>query len=140
MSFCIYAQLSHFYTTTTMTSFLNSITKRKKTPEQLVSSACTSLSGIYNKEHTGAVDSGAEDTLCKRLGQMKTILYGDGKSNEVDEDKAFELAQRIIAVCHFLLAFLCLTVLFFDFELVLLLICAFILLLHCHCGPCLFCE
>ena len=76
-----------------MTSFLNSITKRKKTPEQLVASACTSLDTIQLGENAAA-----DDNLCKRLGKMKTILYGDGKATDIDEDKVCELASKIISV------------------------------------------
>ena len=80
-----------------MTSFLNSITKRKKTPEQLVASACTSLDSY----HIGSINGenpAADDNLCKRLGQMKTILYGDGKAADIDEEKVSELASKLISV------------------------------------------
>ena len=79
-----------------MTSFLNSITKRKKTPEQLVLSACNSLGSILINP-PGDFSKIPEENVCKRLGQMKTILYGDGKV-EVDEEKAIELARSIISV------------------------------------------
>ena len=38
----------------------------------------------------------AEDELQKSLNQMKTILYGDNKTNIVDEEKAIELANLCI--------------------------------------------
>lgn len=106
-----------------MTSFLNSITKRKKTPEQLVTSACGSLDYIITQanhfsgdvsqpalpSHAGAntpVPSSSAnekyvqacDNLCKRLGQMKQLLYGDGKASDVDEEKVNELAAKLISV------------------------------------------
>ena len=81
-----------------MTSFLNSITKRKKTPEQLVASACHSLTSICDQRTTPEVKASVDEILRKRLGQMKTILYGDGKVTEVDEEKAIELSRHIISV------------------------------------------
>jgi hypothetical protein len=81
-----------------MTSFLNSITKRKKTPEQLVNATCNSLSLYVDNYSKEEAKSAAEESLTKRLGQIKTLLYGDGKSTEVDEDKALELAKFAITV------------------------------------------
>jgi hypothetical protein len=106
-----------------MTSFLNSITKRKKTPEQLVQSACGSLDYIISQsnhfsgtaqdplpQHAGANTPlsvaasanekyvQASENLCKRLGQMKQLLYGDGKATDVDEEKVTELATKLISV------------------------------------------
>lgn len=81
-----------------MTSFLNSITKRKKTPEQLVVSASQSLISICDPEVSIEVKTSVDEILRKRLGQMKMILYGDGKVTEVDENKASELSRHIITV------------------------------------------
>ena len=94
--------------------------KRIKTPEQLVESALQSFNKyiqsydqLHNHVSTESVTSSneesrdinksqssnaenriaAEEELQKRLNQMKIILYGDGKSNVIDEDKALELAK-----------------------------------------------
>lgn len=37
----------------------------------------------------------AEATLLKRIGQMKTILYGEAEGVAVDESKAIELSRCI---------------------------------------------
>lgn len=97
--------------------------KRIKTPEQLVESALLSFNTYiqaYDQPHnhvsTESITSSneesrdvnksqssnaenriaAEEELQKRLNQMKIILYGDGKSNIIDEDKALELAKLSI--------------------------------------------
>jgi hypothetical protein len=36
-----------------------------------------------------------QDDLCKRLSQLKTLLYGDGENLEVDEEKTIEVSRRI---------------------------------------------
>jgi hypothetical protein len=75
-----------------MTSFLSAITQRKKTPEQLVGAAKQSLSSYLKG------DSTAEETLGKRLAQIKLILYGDGDHPEVDEAKALEVGKSVQSV------------------------------------------
>lgn len=84
-----------------MSSFITSITKgRKKTPEQLVRLAARDLTDL-TEEHDQSLSEmrGAgvspQDDLCKRLSQIKTILYGDGDKAEVDEEKAIEISRRI---------------------------------------------
>mmetsp|Transcript_24160 Transcript_24160/g.24427 ORF Transcript_24160/g.24427 Transcript_24160/m.24427 type:complete len:342 (+) Transcript_24160:116-1141(+) len=85
-----------------MASFLSQMTKRKKNPDQIVRLAhkallesCPENAGptpIENK-----VMSPPQEELCKRLSQMKTMLYGDGEKTDVDEDKAVELSRHIQA-------------------------------------------
>lgn len=83
-----------------MTSFLTNLTKRKKTPEQLVTSACTSLKTLLGLDsatssETAELRALADDNLSKNLGQMKSILYGDGQHVDVDEDRAKDLSRWI---------------------------------------------
>lgn len=75
-----------------MASFLSAITQRKKTPEQLVSSAKLSVNSYLDGDNT------AEENLGKRLAQIKLILYGDGDHLEVDEEKALEVGRSIQSV------------------------------------------
>ena len=72
-----------------MASFLSAITQRKKTPEQLVTSAKLSVNLYLDGDNT------AEENLGKRLAQIKLILYGDGDHLEVDEEKALEVGRSI---------------------------------------------
>jgi hypothetical protein len=84
-----------------MSSFITSITKgRKKTPEQLVRLALRDLFDITESQDPAVVElkSGAaspQEDLCKRLSQLKVLLYGDGERSEVDEDKVVEVSRRI---------------------------------------------
>lgn len=71
-----------------MTSFLSEIT-RKKNPEQLVISSKISVRSFLDG------DSTAEETLSKRLAQIKLILYGDGEHLIVDEEKALEVGKSV---------------------------------------------
>lgn len=87
-----------------MTSFLTSITSRKKSPEQLCTSAITSLNSLLDINSNIEDKNVAEDSLCKRLTQIKQILYGDDEHPQVDEDKAREIAKYLIS--HKLLAML----------------------------------
>ena len=75
-----------------MTSFMSTITQRKRTPEQLVVSAKVSLNAYLDGDNT------AEENLGKRLAQIKLILYGDGDHPEVDEEKALEVARSVQSV------------------------------------------
>lgn len=77
-----------------MTSFLNSISKRKKSPEQLVIASKQSLhsiiaSNILKEEEKHA----ATEILSKCLVEIKNVLYGSIDSTEVDEDKATEISR-----------------------------------------------
>ena len=75
-----------------MASFLSAITQRKKTPEQLVTSAKLSVNLYLDGDNT------AEENLGKRIAQIKLILYGDGDHLEVDEEKALEVGRSIQSV------------------------------------------
>lgn len=78
-----------------MSSFVTSITTaRKKTPEQLVRLALRALSDLLESGDI-SVPSQVHDDLCKRLSQIKILLYGDGDSHEVDEEKAIEISKTI---------------------------------------------
>ena len=77
-----------------MSSFLNSISKRKKNPEQVVASALVFFTATAECTETRL---STKNNVCKRLGQMKNMRYGDSKTNEVDEEKALELARYIIS-------------------------------------------
>jgi hypothetical protein len=84
-----------------MSSFITSITKgRKKTPEQLVRLALRDLFDITESQDPAVAElkSGAsspQEDLCKRLSQLKVLLYGDGERSDVDEDKVVEVSRRI---------------------------------------------
>lgn len=79
-----------------MSSFLHSITKRKKTPDQLVISAKSALHNLLDPNGSPETKLSASQTLEKRLGQMKEILYGDSDpSYEIDENKIAELSQSL---------------------------------------------
>jgi len=87
-----------------MTSFLTNLTRKKKTPEQLVTSASSSLKTLLGIPSSDAIElradtaelkALADDNLCKNLSQMKSILYGDGQYVEVDEGGAKELSRWI---------------------------------------------
>jgi hypothetical protein len=88
-----------------MSSFITSITKgRKKTPEQLVRLAIRDLVDITESQEAVVAElkSGAtspQEDLCKRLSQLKVLLYGDGERSDVDEEKAIEVSKRIQEVC-----------------------------------------
>jgi calcium binding protein 39 len=94
-----------------MAQFLQAITKRRKTPEQLVRLASKALEDILSPSAGAELavvspvgvsggdlarqPSDAEASLCKRLAQMKDLLYGDSEKTP-DEDKAQELAQLLM--------------------------------------------
>lgn len=84
-----------------MSSFITSITKgRKKTPEQLVRLALRDLFDIIESQDPAAAElksgvTSPQEDLCKRLSQLKVILYGDGEKAEVEEEKVVELSRRI---------------------------------------------
>lgn len=84
-----------------MTSFITSITKgRKKTPEQLVRLALRDLFDIIETQDSTVAElksgvASPQDDLCKRLSQLKVILYGDGERAEVDEEKVVDVSRRI---------------------------------------------
>jgi len=75
--------------------YFNPTTKIAKSPEQLVNSVCQALRDFNNPDLTEQKISN-EQVILKRLGQMKIILYGDGKSVETDEETAKELAFHCI--------------------------------------------
>ena len=92
-----------------MASFITSITGRKKTPEKLVrlSLRCVGEIIAHTSRHADPATATAadqkqfeenQDELCKRLSQMKAILYGSGDKLEIDEDRAKELAVSIQSV------------------------------------------
>jgi hypothetical protein len=91
-----------------MSSFITSITGRKKTPEKLVRLSLRCLGEIVThvSRHADTATTVADqkqleenqDELCKRLSQMKAILYGSGDKLEIDEDRAKELALSIQSV------------------------------------------
>lgn len=84
-------------------SFITSITKgRKKTPEQLVRLAARDLSDLDADQTAAELKAGISphEDLCKRLSQIKVILYGDGDKAEVDEEKVVDVSRRIQDVCY----------------------------------------
>ena len=79
-------------------SFITSITKgRKKTPEQLVRLAARDLSDLDADQTAAELKAGISphEDLCKRLSQIKVILYGDGDKADVDEEKVIDVSRRI---------------------------------------------
>ena len=89
-----------------MASFLSQMTKRKKNPDQIVKLAMKSLIEYCGESVTASnssdnkIISPSQEELCKRLYQMKTILYGEGEKADVDEDKAIELSRHMQTVCY----------------------------------------
>lgn len=76
--------------------FFNPTTaKIAKSPEQIVNSVCQALRD-FNNTDLNDQKLNNEQVILKRLGQMKIILYGDGKSVETDEETAKELALHCI--------------------------------------------
>mmetsp|Transcript_26319 Transcript_26319/g.43937 ORF Transcript_26319/g.43937 Transcript_26319/m.43937 type:complete len:555 (-) Transcript_26319:75-1739(-) len=84
-----------------MTSFLNNIGKRKKSPDQLVASSRQAMECIIGAGD-GAVNSGNDnntaammETLGKNLIDIKNILYGhiDSSVTEIDEEKIQEISR-----------------------------------------------
>lgn len=88
-----------------MSSFLNSIAKRKKTPSDLVTTAKSALLILVDPAASADSKSASEKTIEKRLLQIKVILYGDGDASkvsqanaaapgsDVDDSKATELSR-----------------------------------------------
>lgn len=85
-----------------MSSFITSITKRRKSPDKLVR-LCLQLLTEPSRADSDT-DGEPLDTeksiqsLCKRLSQMKAVLYGSGDKLEIDEEKAIELSTSIQSV------------------------------------------
>jgi len=78
--------------------YMNSIlaiTKRKKSPDQIVKLASKALADVTNDSLSADERASQSDELCKRLAQMKTILYGEGDNLEIEEEKAIELSRYI---------------------------------------------
>jgi len=74
-----------------MSNFIK--TQRSTTPEQLVRLAHRALVDLFDE-----ASSASNEDLCKRLAQLKVILYGgttDGDRPDVDEEKALEVSRRI---------------------------------------------
>jgi hypothetical protein len=84
-----------------MSNFINSLTtksqsQRKTTPEQLVRLAQRALVDLFDESSSASTKAGASEDLCKRLTQLKVILYiNDGDKPDVDEEKAAEVSRRI---------------------------------------------
>jgi len=76
---------------------------RKTTPEQLVRLAQRDLSDLVEAQMHAAPPimispPDKADDLCKKLSQLKSILYGltgDGDKTEVDEERAAEVSRRL---------------------------------------------
>ena len=82
-----------------MSGFLTTVTKRKKTPEKLVRLCLQLLTEPAAEGQEEQIDSEKEiQSLCKRLSQMKVILYGSGDKLEVEEDKVNELSASMQSV------------------------------------------
>jgi phage/plasmid primase-like uncharacterized protein len=78
-----------------MSSFVTSITTgRKKSPEQIVRLASVALLELIEAGDITNLVS-VQDDLCKRLSQLKIILYGDGDNLEVDDAKAEEISRAV---------------------------------------------
>lgn len=83
-----------------MSSFISAIGKphqKKTSPEQLVRAAQRAL-GDFLDAPSGEKTSALSEELCRRLSQVKIVLYGganDGDKLDVDEEKAEEISQRI---------------------------------------------
>lgn len=80
-----------------MTSFLNSIAKRKKTPDQLVMSTKQAMQTLIDNAVGKEEDKiTASDTLAKSLIDMKNVLFGTTENPEVDDEKTAELSKAIL--------------------------------------------
>ena len=84
-----------------MSSFITSITKRKKTPDKLVRLCLQILTESAPLDIEGETPDPDKEVqnLCKRLSQMKAVLYGSGDKVEVEEEKTMELSTSIQSVC-----------------------------------------
>ena len=80
-----------------MTSFINSLTKRKKSPIQLVQTSLKLLESLnISIPITSSTTSlNTIDTkLCEVMYEMKIILYGE-LNKDADEEKAIELSKNL---------------------------------------------
>lgn len=104
-----------------MTSFINAITKRKRTPDQLVSYVRQSLDELINcppsvkdgsekrqssidvSAHSEEVPLSSEEVqrqvltqnLLKYLTEMRTMLVGDAEHPSIDEERVKELSRAV---------------------------------------------
>jgi len=79
-----------------MTSFLNSIQKRKKTPDQLVVSSKQALQTIIDASVTREDEKAtAMENLNKYLVEIKNVLYGNIDNMELDDEKVQEASKYI---------------------------------------------
>ena len=78
-----------------MTSFLSSIGKRKKTPDQLVASSIKALTTVLDVTAKAETKATAMENLNKYLLGIKNILYGTSDVAEVDEEKTLEASKYI---------------------------------------------
>jgi hypothetical protein len=80
-----------------MTSFINSLTKRKKSPTQLVQSLLKLLESLNTSipitSSTTSLTT-IDTKLCEVMYEMKIILYGE-LNRDVDEEKAIELSKNL---------------------------------------------
>lgn len=124
-----------------MSSFINAITKRKRTPDQLISYVRQSLEELINlppslkegsekKRHNSIeasaaseeVSLSAEDAqrqvisqnMSKYLTEMRTMLVGDTEHPSIDEEKVKELSRAVQA--YDFLYFMTTNLRFLSFE------------------------
>ena len=79
-----------------MTSFLNSIPKRKKSPDQLVLSSKQALQTIIDSSVSKEDERiAATENLAKYLVDIKVVLCGNAENLELDEEKVLETSKYI---------------------------------------------
>jgi calcium binding protein 39 len=77
--------------------FICQIVVSAKAALRVIIDQTAAAAGAASATTTAASDAkaSAETTFQKRIGQMKTILYGDGENPDIDEAKAVELSRSI---------------------------------------------
>lgn len=79
-----------------MTSFLNSIPKRKKSPDQLILSSKQALQTIIDSSACKEDEKiAAMENLTKYLVDIKVVLCGSAECMELDEEKVLEASKYI---------------------------------------------
>lgn len=91
---------------TSTTNNTTTTKSKRKTPDQIIKLASHALDGLILTLEQQEISEGGstnveelkrshETELCKRLAQLKMLLYGDGDKEEVDENRSNEICQSI---------------------------------------------
>ncbi len=80
-----------------MSTFYSAVSGRSKTPEQMVESLMQIMRDFLGSS-SGEQRAALEPQLVRRLSQIKTLLYGDSKTVDVDEERVKLFARLAIQV------------------------------------------